>query len=241
MPGRCTSSGSIAPTRQDVLLDLDDRDPRRHRHQRVEIALRAAEAEIAGFVGLRCPDKGVVERQCLFQQVFAAVEHARLAALGEFGADRGRRVEGRDAGAGGAHALGQGALRHQLGLDQPLFVIFGQREFLRGAGRRGERADDLRDLVVADQPFHRRRVRRHRRAAARPVRDAGQPLRALFGERLVKIDRHADDGEAAEPDHRPVRNVAHGIGEAGENLVPGHSPTPPFVIPAQAGIHDSTA
>src|SRR5882762_5644287 len=38
--------------RQDVLLDLDDRHPRRHRHQRVEIALRAAETQIAERIGL---------------------------------------------------------------------------------------------------------------------------------------------------------------------------------------------
>ena len=64
--------------RQDVLLDLDDRHPRRHRHERVEIALRPAEAQVAGVVRLIGADEGVVERQRVFQQVFAALEDARL-------------------------------------------------------------------------------------------------------------------------------------------------------------------
>ena len=51
------------------------------------------------------------------EHVHAAVDLARLLALGEVGAVAGRREEGADAGAGGADALGQVALRHQLELD----------------------------------------------------------------------------------------------------------------------------
>src|SRR5260370_18491146 len=102
--------------RQDVLLDLDDRHPRRHRHQRVEIALRAAEAEIAEGVGLMGAEPGVVERQRLFQEVFAAVEDSRLAPLGQLGADRSRGIYGGDAGAGRAQPLGQGAMRRRFGV-----------------------------------------------------------------------------------------------------------------------------
>ena len=57
--------------RENRLLDLDDRDPSRHRHQRVEIALRAAEAEIAGCVGLLRSNKGVIERQRFFEHRLA--------------------------------------------------------------------------------------------------------------------------------------------------------------------------
>ena len=125
MPARVHIVGVDRAHRQDVLLDLDDRDPRRHRHDRVEVALRAPEPEIARGVGLIGPDAGIVERQRVLQQVFAAVEKARLPAFGEFGADRRRGVEGRDPGTCRAHPLGERALRRELGLDQTLFDIFG--------------------------------------------------------------------------------------------------------------------
>src|SRR5216683_2338186 len=83
--------------------------------------------------------------------------------------DRGGRIKGRDTGAGGAHALGKRALRHQLGVNEALLVILAEDEFLRGAGRRGERADHLLDLAVGDQGSHVGTVRRQGRAAPRAV------------------------------------------------------------------------
>src|SRR5216684_4291420 len=222
--------------RQDRLLDLDHGDPRRHRHQRVEIALRAPEAEVARLVGLVGADEGVIERQRVFEEVFAALKAPRLALFGELGADRGGRVERRDAGAGGAHALGQGALRHQLGVNEALLVILAEDELLRGAGRRGERADHLLDLIVGDQGAHVGSVGRQGRAAPRAVRDAGQVFGALLGQRPVEVDRHADDGKPAKPDHRAVGDVADGVGEGGVDLGFGNV-TFPHTIPAEAGTH----
>src|SRR5260370_151925 len=72
--------GGVDRTRgQDRLLDLDVRGPRRHRHQRVEIALRAAEGEVARLVRLVGADEGVIEREGVFEEVFAAVETPGLA------------------------------------------------------------------------------------------------------------------------------------------------------------------
>ena len=141
---RCTSSGSIAPGGRISSSTSTIVTFAAIAISGLKLRCDAAEAEVAERVGLVGADKGVIERQRLFEQVFAAVEDARLAALGELGADRGRGVEGRDAGAGGAHALGQRALRHQLGLDPALLVILAEDQPLRGAGRRGERADHLR-------------------------------------------------------------------------------------------------
>src|SRR5216684_402806 len=224
-PGQVHVVGVDRAARQDRLLDLDDRYARRHRHQRVEVALRAAEAEVARLVGLVGADEGVIERQRVFEQVFAALKAARLAPFGELGADRGGRIKGRDTGAGGAHALGKRALRHQLGVNEALLVILAEDEFLRGAGRRGERADHLLDLIVGDQRAHVGPVRRQRRAAPRAVRDAGQIFRALLGQRPIEVDRHADDGKPAKPDHRAVWDVMHGVGEAGVDLGFGHGPS----------------
>src|SRR6185437_5138516 len=174
------------------------------------------------------PDKGVVERQRLFEQVFAAVEDAGLAPLGELGADRRRGVKGGDAGPRGAHSLGQRALRHQLGVDPAALVILAEDQLLRGAGRRGERADDLLDLIVADQPLHGRRVLGQGRAAAGAIRHAGEALGALLGERAIEIDRLPDHREPAKPDRRIVGDVGDRVGKAGENLVSRHRPSRSF-------------
>jgi hypothetical protein len=48
---------------------------------------------------------------------YCAVELARLLALGDERAVAGRREERGDAGAAGAHALGERALRHELDLE----------------------------------------------------------------------------------------------------------------------------
>ncbi len=67
-------------------------------------------------VGGAGADERVVQRQRVFQQVVPAVDHPRLAAIGKFGADRGRRVESRNAGAGSPQPFRQRALRHQFGI-----------------------------------------------------------------------------------------------------------------------------
>jgi hypothetical protein len=61
-PCRMHVVGINRADREDVLLDLDDSHARRHRHDRVEIALRPPEAQVACLVRLVSADKRIVER-----------------------------------------------------------------------------------------------------------------------------------------------------------------------------------
>jgi hypothetical protein len=85
-----------------------------------------------------------------------AVDDARLLALGQQGAVAGRGEEAADAGAGGADALGQVALRSQFQLDLAGAV---QRVEVMRIGLAREGADDLAHTPLLDQ----RRQARFRR------------------------------------------------------------------------------
>src|SRR5690606_20984587 len=101
----------------DRLLHLDDGALRGHRHDGVKVPRRAPEDQVAGRVCLVRADERVVGEQRGLEEVRAAAEVARLAALGEASADGGRGVERWDARAPGADALGEAALRDELRLD----------------------------------------------------------------------------------------------------------------------------
>ena len=67
--------------------------------------------EIALRIALPCLDDGEVGGEAALHHVKLTVEVADLLTLGDQGADAGLGEEGGDAGAAGADALGQGALR----------------------------------------------------------------------------------------------------------------------------------
>ena len=197
MPDVCTMSGSMLAGGHDRFVDLGDGDARGGRHHRIEISLRTMELQIAESVGAGGAHEGVVERQGVFQQVLAAVDHARLAALGEFGADRGGCVERRDAGTRGAQPFRQRALRHQLGIDLAGFVIFGERQHVGRTRGGGEGADHLLHLAV----LHQHADVGHCAAAARRRwcwRPASAALRPCSSSALIRLIRHARHGKAAE-------------------------------------------
>ena len=85
-------------------------------------------------------DQGDVGVDRKFQHVIAAVDAARLAVPSQKRAVAGWAVEGADAGAGGADALGEIALRHDLQLD-----LAGAIEPIEdpGIGLARERAEHL--------------------------------------------------------------------------------------------------
>src|SRR5690606_18081241 len=137
-------------------LHLDDGVPRRHRGERVEVAGREPEPQVAGLVA----QVGVHERNVgpegFLQDVGAPAEvllllgrrlgddpprrvhEHRYPAVGVGGADADGDEEGRDARAPGPQPFGQRALRNQLELDLPAREVLGER----GAGERaGEPAD----------------------------------------------------------------------------------------------------
>ena len=76
----------------------------------------------------------------VLEHVVAIGDAARLLALREIGAERRGRVEGADAGAGRADALGERALRHELELDlaRPVRLVE-----VPGIALARERAEDL--------------------------------------------------------------------------------------------------
>src|SRR5690606_17669778 len=114
--GRHDGLGVDAAERHDV-VDLHDRRRRRGRHERPEVAGSLTVDEVAPTVGREGAHEGVVGTDGVLQHVVASVDAPRLAPLGELGAVSGGRVEGADAGPGGADAFGQVALRHELELD----------------------------------------------------------------------------------------------------------------------------
>ena len=175
------------------------------RHQRAEVARGLVVDQVAVAVGGPALDQGEVGGQPVLQHVVAAVEGALLLALLERRADRGARVEGGDAGAAGADALGQRALRHELELGAPAAVELGED---RRVGRARVRADHLRDAPGLDQR------RQADLAAAGVVVDDGQVGGALVDQRVDQLDRAAGLAEAADHHRRAVEDVGDRLGRA---------------------------
>ena len=133
MPGVCTWSGSIAPagTMSSSTSAIVMRAAVAITGQKLRCD--AMELQVAERVRARGAHERVIQRQRVFQQVFAPVDHPRLASGSEFRADGGWRVECRDAGPGSAHAFRERALRHQLCIDFTGLVVFGERNHVGGA------------------------------------------------------------------------------------------------------------
>ena len=148
----------------------------------------------------------------VFEHVVAAVDRARLLALGERRAVAGRREERADAGAGGADALGQIALRHQLELD-----LAGAVQTVEHASESTWRGNEQMIL----------RTRRASSSAARPgvavagvVVDDGQ-----VAARLARSARRCSSAgmpgraEAADHDRGAVGDTLDGGGSGCHDLV----------------------
>src|SRR5690606_13517456 len=99
------------------LFHLGDADPRGGRHRRVEVARGLAEDEVARLVRLPALDDGEVGENAPLKDIGLPVELLVLLAIGDDRADAGPRVEAGDAGAAGAAALGERALRAEFHLE----------------------------------------------------------------------------------------------------------------------------
>ena len=86
-------------------------------HHGVEVARGAAVDEVALRVAAPGFDEGEVGFEGGLEEVRFAVEVAGLLAVGDDGADAGGGVEGGDACAAGADALGEGALRDEVDFE----------------------------------------------------------------------------------------------------------------------------
>ena len=125
----------------------------RGRHHRIEVARGLSIDEVAFGVGL----PGVHDRQvgddAALHDVLLAVELALFLALGDVGAGAGAGEEGRDAGAAGADALGQRALRVEFDLQFAGEVLLREQLVLADVGR-----DHLLDLLGLQQQAEARAV-----------------------------------------------------------------------------------
>src|ERR1700730_3904549 len=170
----------------DEILDLGDGDARRGRQARVEVARRLAVDEVALGIALPGMHDGEIGEDAALHDVALAVERALLLALGDVGADAGLGEEGGNAGAAGADALGEGALRVELDLELAAEIELGEALVLADIGR-----DHLLDLSALEQQAES--------GAVDPgiVRDDGQPLDAGLLDRIDQLLRNAAQAEAA--------------------------------------------
>ncbi|GJE44159.1 hypothetical protein AEGHOMDF_3345 [Methylobacterium soli] len=174
------------------MLDLRDRHLGGGGHHRVEVARGQPVGEVALGVAPVGVDEGEVGEEAPLHHVLRAVELAHLLALGHLGADAGLGEEGRDAGASGADALGQRALRVELDLELVGQELAGEFLVLADIGR-----DHLGDLSGVEELAEA--------DAVDPgiVRDDGQALHARFAHRVDQLVRNAAEAEAA-AHHRHV-------------------------------------
>src|SRR5579884_3807593 len=128
------------------MLDFRDRELGGGRHDRVEIAGRLPVDEIALGVALPGVDNGDVGEKAALHQVSLAVELARLLALGDDRADAGPGEKGGNAGAAGADALGERALRIEFELQLAGEILLREQLVLADIGR-----DHLPDLPGIEQ------------------------------------------------------------------------------------------
>ena len=178
---------------RNQLLDLGHGDLRSGRHHRVKVARGLAVDQVTGGVALPGVDDGEVGEQAALHDVFLAVEFLHFLAFGDQRADAGLGVEGRDAGAAGADALGQRALRVEFEFQLAGEVLLREQLVLADIGR-----DHLLDLPRLQQPAEADAV------DARIVGDDRQVLDAGIADRVRQGFGDTAQPEAARHDHHAV-------------------------------------
>ena len=173
----------------DQLLDLGDRDPPGHRAERVEVARRRVEDEVAVRSPAATHEREV--RDDASSSTYSRPSNSRVSFCGE--RDRDRAVGGRSARAGRprrpacrrrpgcrtpgcraarAQPLGQRALRHELDLELAAQVLARELLVLADVGA-GHAADPLARRAACPGPSRRRRsCSRRSRGRSRPARAA---------------------------------------------------------------------
>ena len=117
------------------MLDLRDGDLAGCRHHRIEIARGLSEDEIALMIAHPGVDQRHIGDEPRLHDVILAIENARLLALGHQRAKTRLGVEGGNAGAAGANALGQCALRVELDLQFSAQKLLREQLILADIGR----------------------------------------------------------------------------------------------------------
>ena len=169
----------------------------------------AAELHVAEAVGPVAGDERVVDGDRRLQQVGLAVEVPYLLAVGDWGAQARRGVDGREASASGPQALHQRALRDQL----EGHLAFPHQLLRRGrtARSRRERDDQVPDASGLDQSLGAGRDR---------VADKTQVPGTALVQRGEQAERCAGTrAEAGDGDRRSVGQVADCVSRRGTQLV----------------------
>jgi len=180
--------------------------------------LRVAKGEIAEAVGTVGADQREIGPDGVFEQMHPPAEFTGLAPLGQDSADADGRVERRDAGAAGADALAERALRHALQLDPPLLQQPLERREVGVAATRGA-AHHAPDLPGIDQ------LVRQRIAVRRRVHDQGEVARSRVAQRADQDVGKAGAAEPRDHDRRAVGDVGDGLGGRLHALVDRHAPS----------------
>ena len=192
MPGVMMWSGSISPgsTRcsTSATVTLAGR-----RHHRIEVARGLAIDEIALGVALEGVDDREIGDEAAFHDVALAVELALFLAAGDLGAGAGAGEEGRNAGAAGANALGERALRIEFDLQFAGEILLGESLVLADIGR-----DHLPDLPGFEQDAEADAV------DAGIVGDDGEVFHPGIADGEDQRFRNAAQPEAAGHDHHAV-------------------------------------
>jgi hypothetical protein len=136
---------------------------------------------------------GEVGEQAALHQVFLPVEFLHFLAFGDQRADAGLGVEGRNAGAARANALGQRALRIEFEFQLAGEELLGKQLVLADIGR-----DHLLDLAGFEQAAEANAV------DAGIVRNHRQVLDAGVADRVRQRLGDAAEAEAARHDHHAV-------------------------------------
>ena len=175
------------------MLDLGDGDLAGGRHHRIEVARGLAVDEIAfGIAHIGVHDREIGDQAAL-HHVALAVEFALVLAFGDQRADAGLGEEGRDAGAAGADALGQRALRIEFDLELVGEILLGEGFVFADIGR-----DHLLDLPGIEQHAEPLAV------DAAIVGDDGEVFDAGIADRQDQCLGNAAQAEAAGHDHHAV-------------------------------------
>jgi len=163
-------------------------------HHGAEVAGGLSEAEVAPAVPALGLDEGHIAMDGVLQHIGLAVDDAGLlgaavGVLGQFSSEAGGGEEGPHAGTGGAQALGQIALGHQLQFDLSAPVELVKH---KGVSLAREAADDL---AHASSPEKRGEACI---AVAGVVVDHGELMRALLNQSVNEFVRDACGTEATD-------------------------------------------
>lgn len=221
--------GGVEGADGDDVFGLDDGARRVAAHGAVEVRRREPELAVAQAVGLPGLDEGVVAADGLLHEVglagedldvaggavlrdaAVAVEAERELPRLHDGADRGGRVEGGDAGAAGATALGERALRGELQLD-----VAGEVHLLQGFVFADVAGDHLLDLLGGEEEAEAGAVDA---GVVGDGREAGDGGGGVDG-----VDEgvgDAGEAEAAGEEGAVGAHVGDGLGGGGEDFVDG--------------------